>query len=274
MLLEIFIIQKKVSTCLLRRSFIKQKELEVNASLFSGLISAISMFMSETKIGDIQHFETGEHRVLISPYKDIFVVGIVEHEREDDFVNTSIMRISEAFFKRYSDVIQDDVPELSQFQEFSTELDNIVYSEFEKTYISKNFPKNMIRVVREFQSKFEDQILSYIGFKSGKRRGTNSKSMKDFIKKLSKEMNLFSVSKITDQSVNSSNNKILVSIPMCPLCRQIKDKDFACSFFIGFIEGFSRISYPDKDISVEETSCIAHGEKSCEFLLDIIDYNL
>ena len=271
MLLEIFIILKRDSTCLLRRSFIKNKELEVNVSLFSGLISAISMFMSETKIGDIQNFETGKHRVLISPYKGIFVVGIVEHKKEEDFINTSIMEISKAFYERYSDVIQDGSPELSQFQEFNPEIDKIVYSEFEKTYISKDFPKNMIRVVREFQGKFEDQILSYIGFQTGKKRGTDSKSIKDFIKKLSKEMNLFSVSKIFDQSVNALNNKILVSIPMCPLCRKIKDKVFTCSFFTGFIEGFSRMSFSDKDISVGETSCIAHGEKACEFLININD---
>ncbi len=269
MLLEVFIMRKKGSVLLLRRSFTKKKQLKVDGNLFSGLISAISNFSSEIQIGQIQHFETGQNRVLICPYQGIVVVGIVEERKEEQFITESVKKISEAFWENFKDTINNFKGVVSVFYDFISEIDKIVYSEFEKTYISKDFPKNLIREIRKAQPKFENEILHFMGLKAGKKRGDSVKSLKDFKKKIKKEMSLFSICDVQDISDNEMDKKILVSIPMCPLCRQIKDKDFTCDFFTGFINGFAISSFPDKEIHVEETKCISHDEEACEFLITI-----
>ena len=102
MLLEIFIIQKGTSFLLVRRAFTK-KEIQMEGALFSGMISAISLFTTELKMGEIQFFETKENRIMIHPYEDIIVVGIGEEKEHDTCARCDIHR-----WKKYRNADHDD----------------------------------------------------------------------------------------------------------------------------------------------------------------------
>lgn len=261
MLLEIFIIQKGSSFLLLRRSF-TEKTLAMNGVLFSGMISAISLFTKELKIGQITQFETGEHRVLISPHDEIIVVGIIEENKEDEFVEISLKKISEQFCEKFSQTLKEWNGDTQIFEPFAENVDEIVYSEFTKLYISKDFPKHVIKVIRKFQDRFEPNVLKLIGYKAGQVRANDVKSRKQLKKKLHKELDRFSINHINELSENS----LVIEINMCPVCRGIKNTTFSCKFIEGFIEGFLHHELlTEKTFKVEETSCIAHGDIACIF---------
>lgn len=265
MLLEVFIILKETSFLLVRRSFIKDKQIRVDGQLFSGLISAISSFIEEIDIGNIHHFETGNRRVLISPYKGIVIVAIVEEKREEPFVENSIKKIAEDFWNKFHKTFDESLCDVAPYEKYIPEIDKIVYNEFTKAYISKDFPKHMIKVVRNFQTKFDPNILTYMGKKVGEERAEEAESIKDFKKSLRKELDLFSIHDINE----NSKKEMIIKISMCPICRQIKDPSFSCNFITGFIDGFSSSSFPDKQVEVDETQCIAHGDRACVFNLII-----
>ncbi|MHA1491656.1 MAG: V4R domain-containing protein [Promethearchaeota archaeon] len=264
MLLEIFIIIKESSTLLLHRAFTKKK-MGVDGQLFSGLISAISMFFSELKMGQVNSFEIGAQRVLISPYEGIVIVGVVEEQKEAQFVQNSLKKIGEKFWLEFKELLTEWDGEISVFKEYESKIDKIVYSEFAKSYISAHFPKKMIGVVRQFQNIFEKPIVRYIGLKVGNERSKHIKMSKNLKNKLHKELDLFSINKITERS----ENEIIIEVKMCPFCRKIKNKEFNCDFLTGFIEGFAMQFLPDKAIEVTETECIAHGNEACVFNLSI-----
>ena len=267
MLLEVFIINKQNSLLMVHRSFTK-KELQMDGHLFSGLITTISSFITEMKIGQIKHFEAGDIRILISIFEGIFVVGLVEEQHEDEFISHSLRTIAESFWAGYKDQIENWRGNLTVFNAFLAQIDDIVYSEFTKRYIAKDYPKHIISVTRQFQTKFEPHIMKFIGRKTGIARGSTTTDLAIIKKKLLKELNLFSISEIKE----TENKIIRVEIALCPICRGIKDINFSCKFFEGFIEGFVASSLTSKTILVKETSCIAHGEKNCRFDVDIKEF--
>ncbi|MFX0098615.1 MAG: V4R domain-containing protein [Candidatus Hodarchaeota archaeon] len=269
MLLEIFIIMKESSLLLLHRSFTKKK-FNINGDVFSGLISGLSMMLNELEIGQIQHFRTGDHKILISPYKEIVIVGIVEGDTEEAFINESLKQIAETFYKEFKDKITKWEGDLAPFENFAPIVDSMVYTWFEKKYISEDFPKNIVKVIRKYQGKLEGNVVHYIGYKAGKRRGRDLKNEKSFKKTLSKEIGLFSINNIHEEANKAHREEYHIKVPVCPFCRGIKEKNFACNFFTGFIRGFSMRTLPDKEIFVKETKCIAHGDESCEFSLVVV----
>ncbi|UYP43793.1 hypothetical protein NEF87_000078 [Candidatus Lokiarchaeum ossiferum] len=266
MLLEIFIIQKGSSFLLLHRSF-TTKTIAMNGVLFSGMISAISLFTKELKIGQITHFETGDHRVLISSNQDIIVVGIVEESKEDNFVEISLKKISEQFYEQFGQNIKNWNGDTQIFEPFAKNVDEIVYSEFTQLYISKDFPKHVIKVIRQFQDRFEPNVMKLIGFKAGQVRARNIKTKKQLKKKLRKELDLISINHVNE----FTEENLEIEINLCPVCRGIKNDNFSCKFIEGFIEGFLQHELlADMTIKAKETSCIAHGDKACIFSVEMI----
>ena len=260
MLLEIFIIQEGSSLLLLRHSFTKKKY-EINGNLFSGLISALSMFTSELEIGDIKHFQTGELRVLITTYENILFVGLVDDDPHSDFIEISLKNIREEFLKKYSEIISNWSGKISVFNGFEKKIDEIVYTEFSKYFIEKDFPKHVINVVRKFQFKFEPKYLKFIGKETGIARAETQSSFKSLKKQIRKELSLFSINKVS----NESDEDLQIDIPMCPICRGIKDLEFSCNFLEGFIEGYIEKSLSLDSIQIKESKCIAHGDEHCRF---------
>jgi len=264
MLLEIFIIQEGSSLLLLRHSFTK-KIYEINGNLFSGLISALSMFTSELEIGEIQHFQTGELRILITTYENILFVGLVDDDPHSEFIEISLKNIREEFLKEFSHEIENWRGKISIFEDFREKIDKIVYTEFSKYFIEKDFPKNVINVVRKFQFKFEPKYLKFIGKETGIARAELQPSFKSLQKQIRKELKLFSINEVS----SSNDRELKIDIPMCPICRGIKNTDFSCKFIEGFIEGYITKSLNLDSIQVEETECIAHGEINCRFIAKI-----
>lgn len=263
MLLEVFIIQKGSSFLLLHRSFTKTT-IAMNGVLFSGMISAISLFTKELQIGQITHFETGDHRVLITTYDDIIVVGIVEEKKEDEFVEDSLKQISDQFWHQFGSTLQDWNGDTQVFESFAEIVNEIVYTEFTKTYISKDFPKHVIKVIRQFQDRFEPNVLKFIGLKAGYARATGVKTKKNLKRGLHKELDRFSINKVTE----ISTTEVIIKIEMCPVCRGIKDPSFSCKFIEGFIEGFLNSPFVEEKLKVKETHCIAHGDPACIFSVE------
>jgi predicted hydrocarbon binding protein len=267
MLLEVFIINKQNSLLMVHRSFTK-KELQMDGHLFSGLIATISSFITEMKIGQIKHFEAGDIRILISTFEEIFVVGLVEEQHEDEFISNSLRAIAESFWAGYKDQLKEWNGDLLVFNPFLNQIDDIVYSGFTKQYLSKDYPKHIVSVTRQFQNKFEPPIMKFIGKKVGLARGQASKDLNIIKKKLIKEINLFSISELKE----SANNSFRIEISMCPICRGIKDKNFSCKFFEGFIEGYLAASLTAKTTLVKETQCIAHGNPDCRFEIEFKEF--
>lgn len=264
MLLEIFIIQEGSSLLLLRHSFTKKKY-EINGNLFSGLISALSMFTAELEIGVIKHFQTGELRILITTYKNLIFVGLVDDDPHSEFIEISLKRIREEFLKDYSKEIEKWSGRVSIFKGFRKKIDEIVYAEFSKYFIEKDFPKNVISVVRKFQSKFEPKFIKFIGKETGIARAETVSSFKSLKKQIRKELNLFSINNIS----SSNEDELQINIPMCPICRGIKNPEFSCKFIEGFIEGYIKKSLHLDSIIVKETECIALGDEKCRFIANL-----
>ncbi len=264
MLLEVFIIQEGASLLLLRHSFTKKKY-EMNGNLFSGLISALSMFTSELEIGDIKHFQTGELRVLITTYKNIIFVGLVDDDPHSEFIEISLKKIREEFLKEFSEEITNWNGKISLFNGFTKNIDEIVFTEFSKYFIEKDFPKNVINVVRNSQSKFESKYLKFIGKETGIARAETQSSFKSLKKQIRKELNLFSINNVS----SLSDQELQINIPMCPICRGIKTPEFSCKFLEGFIEGYIEKSLNLDSIQVKETKCIAHGDEQCRFIANL-----
>jgi len=264
MLLEIFIIQEGSSLLMLRHSF-TTKRYKINGNLFSGLISALSMFTSELEIGKIQHFQTGELRVIITTYKHVLFVGIVDESKDNEFIEISLKKIREAFLKDFSNEIENWNGKISIFDKFSSKIDEIVYTEFSKYYIERDFPKYVISEVRKFQSKFEPKYIRFIGEDTGTARAIKQTSFKALKKQIHKELNLFSINNVSFPA----KNELKIEIPMCPICRGIKSQEFSCKFIEGFNEGYVKKSLDSDNIHVEETECIAHGNESCVFIVNL-----
>ncbi|MHA1726166.1 MAG: V4R domain-containing protein [Promethearchaeota archaeon] len=248
---------------LLRRSF--TKKMAVNGDLFSALISAIVSFISEIQMGDVRKFETGNQQILICPHEKIAIVGIVDEKHKEEHIYKSLKMIGEEFSKKYEKTLSEWTGKLDIFYGFIPILDKIVYSNFAEEYISKDFPKNVIRSVKKFQTKFQKEIMYFMGSKVGRKRGKLLENPKNFKKRLQKELNLFSINKIKEKS----QNELLIEVPLCPFCRKIKNKEFSCDFLTGFIAGFASKSLGKKNIQVEEILCSAHGDETCTFLLKI-----
>ncbi|QEE15089.1 V4R domain-containing protein [Promethearchaeum syntrophicum] len=264
MLLEIFIIQEGSSLLLLRHSFTKKKY-EINGNLFSGLISALSMFTSELEIGDIKYFQTGELRVFITSYKKLIFVGLVEEDPHSEIIGSSLKKIRESFLEDYSQEIENWKGKISIFEGFRKKIDEIVYGDFSKLFIEKDFPKHVIRVIRKFQSKFEPKYLKLIGEETGLARAASVSSFKSLKKHIRKELNLFSINNVS----SSNEQEIQIDIPMCPICRGIKSSEFSCKFLEGFIEGYIKKSISLDSIQIKETQCIAHGDEQCRFKVNL-----
>ncbi|MHA1646633.1 MAG: methanogen output domain 1-containing protein [Promethearchaeota archaeon] len=264
MLLEVFIIQKGTSFLLLHRSFTKHK-FSVNEERFSKIIIAISQFISELNIGEFKFFDTGSHRILVNTYNKIYIVGVVEEKKEDPFVKKSLTKISEQFCKKFNESLDSNPGDLSVYQNFIPIIDEIVYSEFTNFYISKDFPKHVISAVRKIQQRFEPEIIRYMGTQTGLKRGSLEKDNRKFKRRLTHELNQFSLNSISEPD----KSKFMIEILMCPFCRGIKDPSFSCKFFEGFIEGYANGSSIEKNFKVQETECIAKGSKSCIFELTI-----
>ena len=148
MLLEIFIIQEGSSLLLLRHSFTK-KIYEINGNLFSGLVSALSMFTAELEIGAIQHFQTGELRVLITTYKNIIFVGLVDDDPHSEFIETSLKKIREEFLKEFSEEMTNWSGKISIFEGFRNTIDEIVYTDYNKTLIMKEIHLSLLHQFRK-----------------------------------------------------------------------------------------------------------------------------
>jgi len=264
MLLEIFIIQEGSSLLLLRHSFTK-KIYEINGNLFSGLVSALSMFTSELELGAIQHFQTGELRVLITTYNNIIFVGLVDDDPHSEFIEISLKNIREEFLKEFSHEIENWSGKISIFENFREKIDKIVYTEFSKYFIEKDFPKNVINVVRKFQSKFESKYLKFIGKETGIARAEPQSSFKSLKKQIRKELSLFSINNVS----SSNEQELQIDIPMCPICRGIKSPEFSCKFLEGFIEGYIEKSLSLDSIQIKETKCIARGDEQCRFVANL-----
>jgi len=264
MLLEIFIIQEGSSLLLLSHSFTK-KNYKIDGNLFSGLISALSMFTAELEIGSIKHFQTGELRVLITTYENIMFVGLVDDDPHSDFIEISLKKIREDFHKEFSEDMLNWTGRISIFEKFTKNIDEIVYAEFSKYFIEKDFPKNVINVVRKFQSKFEPKYVKYIGKETGIARAELQPSFKLLQKQIRKELRLFSINEVS----SSNDRELKIDIPTCPICRGIKNSDFSCKFIEGFIEGYIMKSLNLDSVHVEEPECIAHGDENCRFIAKI-----
>jgi len=262
MLLELFIIEQGSSFLLLRRSFTSRK-FTVNGGLFSGLVGAISHFIQELHIGGIKFFDTGDHRILVFPFNNLLIVGIVEERQEADFVELALQKVAEKFWEEYQKLLGDWDGNVTPFSEFIPEVDQIVFSEFTSFYVSQDFPKHMISVIRASQHKFEPRVLRFIGQKTGIERGIQSKNLKAFKQQLNRELKAFSVISLSDQD----DDTLMISVEVCPICRGIKDPAFSCNFLEGFIEGYAIASLPEYIVQAKETQCITHGDPSCLFEL-------
>ena len=262
MLLELFIIEQGSSFLLLRRSF-TNRQFSVHGGLFSGLVGAISHFIQELHIGGIKFFDTGEHRILVYPYKNLLVVGIVEERQEAEFVELTLQSVAEKFWKAFQAHLAEWNGDISPFSNFIPDLDQIVFSEFSTFYVSQDFPKHVISVLRASQHKFESRVLRYIGQKTGIERGIPAKNLTTFKRQLSRELKAFSIISLSDKDEDT----LEVNIDICPICRGIKDPIFSCDFLEGFIEGYAIASLPGYIVQAKETMCIAHGDPSCVFEL-------
>ena len=117
----------------------------------------------------------------------------------------------------------------------------------------------------KFQLTFSPEVLRLIGKKTGKERGQTGLTQKNFRKELTRELNLFSVTKIS----RWKEEELIITISICPICRGIRDSHFSCEFITGFIKGYAETNYPESIVLVEETKCIAKMDQNCEFLLKI-----
>jgi hypothetical protein len=237
----------------------------VNGGLFSGLVGAISHFIQELHIGGIKYFDTGDHRILVFPHKNLLVVGIVEERQEADFVEQALQKVAEKFWDEFQAILHEWNGNITPFSEFIPKVDQIVFSEFTSFYVSQDFPKHMISVIRASQHKFEPRVLRFIGQKTGIERGITAKSLSAFKRQISRELKAFSVISFSDK--DEDEETLVISIDICPICRGIKDPTFSCDFLEGFIEGYAIASLPEYIVQTKETTCIAHGDPSCKFEL-------
>ncbi|WP_457558300.1 hypothetical protein [Candidatus Harpocratesius sp.] len=277
MLLEVFIIQKGTSFLLARKAFTK-KEIRMDGSLFSGMISAISLFTNELKIGEIQFFETNDYRILIHSWEKILIVGIVEEKDEDEFIISTLKIIAQEFWKQFQYSLENWNGDTAVFENFPITIDEIFYSEFAQYYIERNYPNNVISVIRSVQFKFEPHILRFIGIRIGETRSTtiSQKQMKkitslgpDFpekqiLKLVEKEINHFSISEVEFKEVVGKKT-IQITLKICPICRGIHDNSFSCDFIIGFIHGYLNGINLGISYNVFENECHAHGNQYCVF---------
>ncbi|MHA1521586.1 MAG: V4R domain-containing protein [Promethearchaeota archaeon] len=275
MLLEIFIIQKGTSFLLVRRTFTK-KEIQLEGNLFSGMISAISLFTTELKMGEIQFFETKENRIMIHPFEDIIAVGIVEGKKGDTFAEQTLRKIALKFWDVYSDVFLQWNGDINLFSQFPEMIDEITYTEFSNYYIAENFPQNLISVIRGIQGKFEPHVIQFIGKSVGVSRAellarTSPKlAKKNFTRGLIKELNSFSICSISTQD----DREWLIEMKISPFSRGIANQEFSCDFIIGFIHGFVNQVESEKKFMVYETNCAARGDKNCIFKIELINFRI
>ncbi len=275
MLLEIFIIQKGTSFLLVRRAFTK-KEIQMEGALFSGMISAISLFTTELKMGEIQFFETKENRIMIHPFEDIIVVGIGEDKERDPFAEQSLRKIALKFWDIYSNVLLGWNGDTNLFSQFPAMIDEIIYTEFAQYYISENFPQNLISVIRNIQGKYDSHIIQFIGKSVGTSRAEVVKesspklAKKHFTRPLIKELNSFSICSIS----SSDEREWQIEMKISPFSRGITNQEFSCDFIVGFIHGFVNRADSEKKFMVYEPECTARGDKFCLFKIELVNFSL
>ncbi len=261
MLLEVFVIEQQTSILLSRWSALK-KQFQMDGQLFSGLMSAISCFIENLEIGSVKFLETGQNRIQLYPHESFVVVGIVESSKEAQFVENAIRRIAETFWERFQDDLKDWDNDVRTFRKFQDTVGEIMYDEFTKFYITRKYPHQLIKTVREFQDKFEAKATRNIGEKTGISRAEKNKRKKDIRKALHKELDAFSVNEVEELPETGFRAELSV----CPICRGIHDDAFSCLFIEGFLEGFMNSVVGQKEqYQVEEVSCQAHGDPACIF---------
>ncbi|MHA1732362.1 MAG: V4R domain-containing protein [Promethearchaeota archaeon] len=265
MLLDVFVIEKRTSILLLEHSFTRE-EFHLDGQLFSGLVSMISSFVESLKIGKFRYLDMGENRIQVLPYHDVVVAGIVESEKEGAFVQNALSKIAESFCNEYRDLLANWDNNVSVFRPFREKVERVACLEFAKSFIARRFPKQLIRTVRGFQRKFEPSATRLIGKFAGELRAESKKATKKLDRELHKELNLFSVNEV---ATRPGSSVLEISLPVCPVCRGIHDESFSCAFIEGFVEGFIGVFAGSSEVDVRETSCMARGDQTCDFVAKI-----
>ncbi|TFG14015.1 hypothetical protein EU537_04765 [Candidatus Thorarchaeota archaeon] len=261
--------------------------------LFGGFTSAINNLVKELGHEELKAIESGNGLLVYSSRDPVLFVVHVEKQEYDQFAKILVKQIENQFFQEFEGHLQkeeayvrgeryqrfksnirdlynhlmrirNDYPEIIQFLPSVIPLSQLYMVLNLGLDIIQNFPEDTIKLVRELNNYFgnqpelEDLVARTIGRYAGYRIAKAEYKDKLVIQQseLLDLLNEISVTKF-------DSDKEVYDIVLCPVCRGKTANRPICHFFSGFIEGVLR----NPSISVEETSCRAMGNKSCEFAL-------
>ncbi|MHA1409512.1 MAG: ADP-ribosylation factor-like protein [Candidatus Odinarchaeia archaeon] len=99
----------------------------VDENLISGFLSALQNFVSEVSSGDvIRTIKTGNIKFIYNITKNIIYVFVVDQNENEDIVRSKIDKVSELFYSKYSDILENWTGEISRFSDFDETLDDII----------------------------------------------------------------------------------------------------------------------------------------------------
>ncbi|MDH5403574.1 MAG: hypothetical protein OEZ01_06310 [Candidatus Heimdallarchaeota archaeon] len=95
-------------------------QFENDATLFSGVLSAIQSFLSEIKVGSVKNFMTETYEIIISPRNNIICAVIIDREsriavKEVEELIKTIFKSMDNKFKDY-EIFDKSIPELEYKQ--------------------------------------------------------------------------------------------------------------------------------------------------------------
>ncbi|MHA1341232.1 MAG: hypothetical protein ACTSO2_14760 [Promethearchaeota archaeon] len=107
--------------------------LEVDQQLFSGFLSALSLFSKETIQREINSLIIQEFKFIFEKHKDLNFILSAEKKDNDYLLHKKLIRIQIHFFNKYDDVLSNWNGEISKFNSFGEKAEKIITCSIEGT---------------------------------------------------------------------------------------------------------------------------------------------
>ncbi len=261
-------------------------------SLFGGVSSAINTLMQELGHTEIKSITVSDG-VLVYSSQDpvLFVVHAID-EKYEHLAEIFINQIKREFLATYNDVLDDPdaiattdtfVPFVDRVHEIFDSLIklNAEYPELIRNLpsiiplpelyevlhlgldIIKGYPDDTIKIVRKLDQYFgKEGLLETVSQTLGRYSGqmiAKSRLKDSYVVRPDDVLKL--LDEISVVKLDMKDERF--EMKLCPVCRGKTADHPICDFFSGFIEG----ALNNPAIHVQEISCRAMGDESCQFQL-------
>ena len=107
---------------------------KMDDQLFGGIFYAVELFGKKLATGGLKSFEMNSKKFTLFKKNNLLFIASSSKEVKEDKVNAELEKISSAFFKEYSQIIDNWNGDLNKFSGFENKIKDSLEKRFEETF--------------------------------------------------------------------------------------------------------------------------------------------